>query len=429
MARLFEYIMTYDYNDDGRIYPVLESLDEGKINEAVAEKINSFFPELKAVKGQKLSRIIVKLGKITGLDKIKEINPANGRDYGWNRRYAMFADAVSPLAITRYTVISVNPLDYLTASFGHGWSSCHTIDFQNLRQTDGDHVYHGMYMSGDLSYMEDKVSIVFCTVDGSYKGTEFWRQDKMQRCMFHFGEDKLVQGRVYPDGRDGGDESYAGQFRTIMQKVLAECLDIDNLWVKLKRENMRSLTSSRGTHYRDYLEYPDPTISKIKGTENIQRIIIGHSPICPTCGREHGKEGSLNCDRCYTCSECGEIIDDIDDIISVDGNHFCCEECANDYGYVFTADEGWQHRDDCIQDDYTGEWWYRYEDTYITAADGTYYINEENAERAGYVYVGDECEWVYSTNTHVCPVCNTCVSDSSWDAEMEMCNNCADELR
>lgn len=384
------------------------------------------------MKGQKLSRIIGKLGKITGLDQIKEIDLTNGRDYGWNRKYAMFADAVSPLVITRHTVISVNPLDYLTASFGHNWASCHTIDYQNLRQIDGRHVYHGMYMSGTLSYMLDKVSVVFYTVDGSYKGTEFWTQDKMQRCMFHFGEDKLVQGRVYPDGRDGGDESYAGQFRSVMQKVLAECLDIDNLWVKLKRDNMRSLTSSWGTHYRDYLEYRDPTISKIKGTENTQRINIGHAPICPTCGREHSAEGSLNCDRCdtiYTCDECGGAIDDIDDMISFDGYHFCCEECANNYGYVYTTDEGWQRADDCIQDDYTDEWWYRYEDTYITTLEGNHFINEETAHRAGYVYVEDENGWIYEAHAHVCPICNRCVSDYSWNAEKEMCDDCADEAR
>lgn len=39
MDSLFTYIMTCDYNDEGeKIYPVLESLDEGKINEVVAKK-------------------------------------------------------------------------------------------------------------------------------------------------------------------------------------------------------------------------------------------------------------------------------------------------------------------------------------------------------------------------------------------------------
>jgi hypothetical protein len=432
VRNLFGFITNYHYDEtESEVYDVLDNLTDGCINAETAKGINEYFPELKAVKGQKLSRVIGKLGKLTGLDQIKDVDECNGRDYGWNRKFAMLGDAVNPLVIRRHTIISINPLDYLTSSFGHNWASCHTIDPDNLRHMDSSHNYHGMYMSGTLSYMLDGVTVVFYTVDSAYNGKEFWTQDKMQRNLFHFGEEKLVQGRVYPDGRDGGDESYAGQFRAVMQKVLAECLNIDNLWVRMKNSNMRSLTESKGTHYRDYVEYPDPTISRLKGSENMKRIVIGHEPICPNCGKEHHEKGSLTCPRCsrkYICDSCGAVIDpDDDEVVIIDGNrYFCCAECAEREGFVETMDDGWHPRESCIQDYWTDDWYYYYEDSLIRTGDGRTFICEDTAREAGYVYVADIEEWVREDDVHFCPACEEYVSDDNWDEDMEMCCNCAE---
>jgi len=356
----------------------------------LTDKINEIYPGM-AVEGQKISRIVGKIGKLLGFDQIKE--KWNGRDYGWNRQFAMFADAINPLEYTKYTLISLNPMDFLTASFGHGWASCQTPDYQNLRNCS--HTYEGMYMSGTLSYMLDGVSMVYYTVDADYKGDEFWKQDKSQRCMFHYGNNVLVQGRVYPDGRDGGDGSLASQFRAVMQEVITTCTGKPNLWTLKKGSgSIREFTESHGTHYRDYQQYNDCTISLLKGCEH-KIIHIGHNPICPECGREHEICGQLTCDRCGRtkyCNHCGCEVDP-DFAIEIDGNVFCDSECAEASGYVNTTDDGWHERESCLYDDLEDEWYWDYESSYVVTEDGHSYIDEDNAREAGYAQNADG-EWV-----------------------------------
>lgn len=432
VTSLFEKIPRYKYieNEEGqeeKYYPFLD-LNEGKINQEIATAFNEVFPTLRAVAGQKLSRVIGKIGKITGVDKVKDIR-YDGRDYGWNREYAMFSDAINPLTITRHTVISVNPLDYLTASFGHNWASCHTIDSENKRCMDSGHNYHGMYMSGTLSYMLDGSSMVFYTVDSKYDGREFWTQDKMQRCMFHFQNEKLAQGRVYPDGRDGGDDSLAAQFRTVVQTVLCDCLEIPNLWVKKTRSDMHTYTESNGTNYRDYVEYSDCVMSFLKGTENSLPIQIGHVPICPYCGNLHGLEDSLACEDCKNiiCDNCGAYSDPMERI-RIGDNTFCCENCAREAGYVRTVDADWQDENECRQDDYTGEWYYYWEDKIIRTEDDCVFMSEENAEAAGYHRAADTGCWYHESEMYECPICGRWFFDSdNYDFDSDCCCECASE--
>lgn len=266
--------------------------------------------DLRFAARQKVSRIVSKFAHAIGLDKVKEIGPdRNGvdRDYGWNYKFAMFADAVNPLTYVRHTIISVNPIDYWTMSFGNSWSSCHTIDKTNKRNVDTEHNYHGMYSAGTQSYMQDKASIVMYTVRAEYDGRDFEQQDKMNRCMFHIGNDKMVQGRVYPDGRsDDGDKSLSAQFREVMQMVLAQCLETPNLWTVRKGvKECENVTDSYGLHYRDYENYDDCTVSFLKhddGSLNYSPIEIGEDTICPNCGRTHGVQDNIVCGRCRRSS-------------------------------------------------------------------------------------------------------------------------------
>lgn len=262
--------------------------------------------DLRFAARQKISRIVSKFAHAIGLDKVKEIGPdRNGvdRDYGWNYKFAMFADAVNPLTYVRHTIISVNPIDYWTMSFGNSWSSCHTIDKTNKRKVDTEHNYHGMYSAGTQSYMQDGASIIMYTVRAEYDGRDFEQQDKMTRCMFHIGNDKMIQGRVYPDGRsDDGDKSLSTQFREVMQMVLAQCLETPNLWtVKKGTKECESVTDSYGQHFRDYENYDDCTVSYLKhddGSLNYAYIQIGDDTICPNCGKTHGAQDNIVCGRC-----------------------------------------------------------------------------------------------------------------------------------
>lgn len=362
------------------------------IDSELADELNKICPEVHAHDGQKTSRVINKLLTYIGVSKHPE----------YNREFAKYADALNPLTITRHTVLSVNPLDYLTMSFGNSWASCHTIDKRNKRGMPNS--YEGMYSSGTISYMLDSPSMVFYTVDASYNGNDFWNEPKINRQMFHWGEEKLVQGRLYPQDNDGDNSVYT-PYREIVQKVMSELFSLPNYWTVSKGTDAAGkFINSDGTHYRDYDNYSNCTLSRPKGSENDRCITVGHDPICIECGNEHDTENCISC--CskpseYYCEECGEPIDD-DDVIWINDEPYChdcvtwCDECesyfvsegtivVNGYGYTITV------CDDCF-DSYTycdccGE--YR-------PSDMTIWIDEECD------YVCDDC---FSDNYGTCESC------------------------
>lgn len=323
------------------------------IDSELADELNKICPEVHAHDGQKTSRVINKLLTYIGVSKHPD----------YNREFAKYADALNPLTITRHTVLSVNPLDYLTMSFGNSWASCHTIDKRNKRGMPNS--YEGMYSSGTISYMLDSPSMVFYTVDASYNGNDFWNEPKINRQMFHWGEEKLVQGRLYPQDNDGDNSVYT-PYREIVQKVMSELFSLPNYWTVSKGTDAAGkFINSDGTHYRDYDNYSNCTLSRPKGSENDRYITVGHDPICIECGSEHDTEDCISC--CskpseYYCSECGEPIDD-DDVIWINDEPYCrdcvtwCDECesyfvgegttvVDGYGYTITV------CDDCL-DRYT----------------------------------------------------------------------------
>lgn len=323
------------------------------MSEETAEMFNGINPEFHARAGQKTSRMVNKFCTYVGLNHLPD----------YNREFAKYADALNPLTITRHTVLSVNPLDYLTMSFGNSWASCHTIDKRNKRGMPNS--YEGMYSSGTISYMLDSPSMVFYTVDASYNGNDFWNEPKINRQMFHWGEEKLVQGRLYPQDNDGDNSVYT-PYREIVQKVMSELFSLPNYWTVSKGTDAAGkFINSDGTHYRDYDNYSNCTLSRPKGSENDRCITVGHDPICIECGNEHDTENCISCcskPNEYYCSECGEPIDD-DDVIWINDEPYCrdcvtwCDECesyfvgegttvVNGYGYTITV------CDDCL-DRYT----------------------------------------------------------------------------
>lgn len=288
-----------------------------------ADIINSLTKELdlKIVKGQKMSRVINKFCNKLGIDK----NPE------YNRRFAIFADDINELDIKRHTVISINPIDYLTMSFGNSWKSCHTIDKFNDRAVNGDG-YGGCYSGGTLSYMLDGASIVYYTVDKKYDGTDFEFEPKINRCMFHIGEDKLVQGRVYPQSNDG-DQTIYTEIRNIMQKVTAEMFDTENLWVLSKGINScDSVIETNGIHYPDYTNFETCNVSYLKPIKNVKKITVGHEGICPKCGKVHTNRNSILCYECErkekTCPHCGRTINTYNPSVTIDGEEYC-QSCAH----------------------------------------------------------------------------------------------------
>lgn len=338
------------------------------VSDSLAEKINEIIPELKIHGGQKTTRVVGKICRKYGINNVEQETFRDGewvKEKPYEREYAKFCDSMNPLTITRHTVLSVNPIDYLTMSFGNSWASCHTIDKNNKRNKAGKN-YSGCYSSGTVSYMLDGTSMVYYTVDKSYDGIDFELQDKVTRQMFHWGNNKLVQGRMYPNdqtdaGNSCGNEIYK-PVRNIVQKIFATCLDVPNLWYNKKGTGVcNDETYHYGTHYRDVLHYSNCNVSYLKSKDtdgwddfNHEPITIGHDPICIECGCEHSNEECINCcNELYEgviCRCCGNQVYE-DESILIDGEFYCSEcvtycdyheeyEIDNDHSYTYIEGYG-----------------------------------------------------------------------------------------
>lgn len=391
----------------------LANYAERCISESTTNCINNIFPTVNAHVGQKTSRVVNKICTYLGINKVD----------GYNREFAKYADSLSPMVIKRHTVLSINPLDYLTMSFGNSWASCHTIDKENKRSMPNN--YSGCYSSGTVSYMLDGVSMVLYTVDAGYEGNEYWTQPKINRQMFHYGEEKLVQARLYPQDNDCADGAYM-PYRNIVQQIISEIFGFPNLWTLSKGINAScKYINSRGTHYRDYAHYSNCTLSRVKGSENENNITVGASPICIECGERHSVEDNINCCKGgYVCNACGSRIHDEDDVVWINGEVYCrdcchyCEHCSE----YHRGNSTYIPSDDIYVCDSCLEWSYTYCeccDEY-THQDNAYYIECEDR------YVCEDC---YNRYYFYCDDCGEYFprEDKNEYDHLTLCPHCYDE--
>lgn len=302
----------------------LSSYYEPTISKEMASRFNEVLPEIKARSGTKTTRFVNKLCTYLNYNQHPE----------YNKKFAEYSDALSPRTFKRFTVLSLNPLDYLTMSFGNSWSSCHTIDKENKRRMPNG--YEGQYGSGTMSYMLDSVSMVLYTID-SNATKEYWDMPKINRQMFHYGNEKLIQGRLYPQSNDWYGSAYI-PYREFVQEILSATMGI-SAWSKADEIACRD-TYSWGTHYRDYDSFDNCRISIVEDSTNTKAIEIGAYPICISCGRRHRKENNIHCDckRRYRCSKCGRVHETKDDVTFIDGYAYCnscitwCDCCKEYHG-------------------------------------------------------------------------------------------------
>ena len=389
----------------------LPNCTEQYIDENMTNDLNAICPSIHAHKGQKMSRVVNKLLSYIGYDKLPTYNSA----------FAKYADALNPLQITRHTVLSVNPLDYLTMSFGNSWASCHTIDKENKR--DMPNSYEGMYSSGTVSYMLDAPSMVFYTVDASYNGNDFWNEPKINRQMFHWGEEKLIQGRLYPQDNDGNNSAYT-PYREIVQSIMSELFGFPNLWTVGKGTSASGgYVCSEGTHYRDYDHYDNCTLSRIKGSTNEECITVGHDPICIECGKEHDEKDNISCcGNGYVCAHCGCVIEDEEDVVWINDEPYCedctyrCDRCDTYYvvGDSTETSDCWNVCPECLSDYTCCE-----ECGVYVRNDCARYVDGED------IYVCDSC---FDDGFRQCDGCGEFYRANNMieRAERMLCHNCAE---
>jgi len=363
--------------------------------------------------GQKISRLFQKICKLVNMHKHVDIRDTTfirqdgevverKKDFGWNYQYAKLCDAINPLVIKGTAVISVNPYDFWTMSFGKGWASCHTIDKENRR--NNNHNYSGCYCGGTESYMLDDSSVIFYFLEGNFTGDHPEYEDKYKRCVFYLGEDKIIQSRLYPDGRDGGDESIAGDARRIMQKVISDIFNVPNYWdVKHGIEAACDVIWSHGPHYRDYEHYSDVNVSfmkRIDGYKNENAIDVGRKIICPNCGKEHYSEENIFCGKCLSetveCAECGNDVDE-EYAYLIGGQYYCsncveyCNGCHEYHLIRETHDTNRGRRCGCCVYNYYE--WSEYDDQYVHEAD---IVSTEE----GHIFSDDSDGWRECDSCH-----------------------------
>jgi hypothetical protein len=276
--------------------------------------------------------------------------------------------------------------------------------------------------------MLDSTSMVFYTVDSKYDGNDYCTQSKINRQMFHWGAEKLIQGRLYPKDNDGDNDAYA-PYRNIVQQIISTIFDFPNLW-SLSRgvEAIRNYVCSYRTHHRDYLNFDSCTMSKKSGGTNENQLVIGHEPICIECGEEHTVEDNINCcnDNRHCCDQCGRV--EYEEYLYWVGDYRYCEHCVtycdeceeyhlND-NVRYIESTGRYVCDDCLDDLYIccGECGEYYRD------DCTTYVESANIDVCDgcleryYTYC-DECEEYFRNGDityidHLCvSVCKDCLAD------------------
>jgi len=473
---------TYLSLEDGNLYTAVAYIlcnlydwiehDGHTITTERARQINEAFANCHKPNGRKLirvnkdmkySRFMALLGKLTGVDKIVKMETrswyADGvyhereEDTGWNSRFAKFADGINPYVIKRHTIISTNPVDYLLASNGTNWVSCHHLCREDMNKSGS---YNAMYSGGASGYMLDNSTVVMYMIDETYDGDEFMFVPKERRCLFHIGEDKLIQGRVYPDGRDGGELGASEQMRIIMQTILADCLGVPNLWkVETGTSAIYPHEITNGENYEDYENYDDCTISFLKGNNSDYvirpaHITIGARAMCPVCGERHNRRGWLYCsshsehynkrdddnasymvkviegsEENRTCSACGHLVhrdDVIHDVCT--GKDYCCVECAESDGCHYCFNTSDYRSNHVYYDNYHGAYFYDRYDSRIITTDGHTYINNFTAGEAGYVFCEDIRRWVIKEEARYCFTCDRWVTKENYEEKEEKCKDC-----
>lgn len=251
-----------------------------------AEILNGFYPELRVHVGQKATRVIGKLCKATGYDKTP----------WYNKGYANITDALSPGRFKATIVISINPVDYLTMSFGNTWTTCMTIDKKNKRKYGGDYIYRGLSSGGVGSYLEDGTTFIFYILKGDYNGNTPELEGKIYRNLFHFNGNTLIQGRVYPKSKDGATDLYK-EFREI---VMEHLFPKETEWEETEIGTLAcaNVTHTKGCHFTDYTHFEDCNVNRIKGMEH-DPVVIGSRHHCPNCGSLTNYEKAIECRSCY----------------------------------------------------------------------------------------------------------------------------------
>lgn len=411
------------------------------ISAEFADYLNSQFKYYTtAIAGQKTSRYLRKLFLGMGVPKDAE---------AFWEIYAKLADELNPYEVEHPLIISVNPSDYLTMSYGSNWASCHII---NPDIALGGDTYHGMYKAGCLSYIGDEASVIVYTVDKLPENLrDLPKTPRMTRQMFHVNVDEklILQSRMYPYTNN---VDLIDTRRTIVQGVLAQCFGIANLWTRRKDLWSGFEPGRNDQNYRDYTYLSNHISVSFPSsfTPDLNNVAhIGAPALCLQCGNEIDDHEEIHCDSCVNCNICricGEEADS-DEMHLINGAWYC-EDCCfyceyhnewevgspeddthyvEDYGYV--CGDAVYESGYFFWEDFYEQWLVcdNYPDRVLTVDDLTF-RDAEAAFDAGYAPCEECGEWALADN--MCAtmdgegyLCDWC----SMHTNMVFCEDCGEK--
>ena len=441
--KYYDHDSKVKYDQIANLLEAIYVINGSNADENFMAAFNKICPEkITAHNNQKISKLIRKACVLIGYDKLPD----------FEREYAKFADAVNPLQIQRYTVLSVAPSDYIGMSHGNSWTSCMNTDKGHALSYVKGQYSDGCCSSGTVSYLMDYNTLVYYTVDTNYEG-EMRFAPKINRCLFMVDKNtySIGQSRMYPQESDGCRFLYDGA-RSIVQKIIADCAGITNQWVKINGMDdfVQDIDS---TIYADWTfghlnELTNTSVHKSEnGTQErpFKVITIGESPICVCCGNHHSTENSIQCEDCddeiHYCYNCGERGRE-DEMHYWNGEWYCedcCEYCQyhgeyepredaemvwveSEQGYVCDAaiEESYSYCEECNE-------YFRSEDGIFTE-DGSCYCCETCARDAGYTEW--DGEWIPEEDLYICEECGCCIhKDDAIEINGKYyCEDCAERI-
>ena len=378
------------------------------------ETLNSFNPEFKIRVGQKASKIINKICTVMGWNKFEN----------FNQKYSELSDCINPIKVRRHTSLSINIIDYLLMSNGSNWKSCHNIHEP------------GCYSSGTISYALDNTTMIFYTVDASYNGDKIELEKKTTRQVISYNDYCFLQSRLYPAENDTASESIYTDIREIVQKIFADCLEVNNLWVRSKNDVHSVVRHGEyATCYPDwqYNGRGNYSISTLKErTSELQRkIVVGAQPICIECGERHYVESNINCCRGGSiCEGCGERYNKNELCWCEGSDGYYCDNCSK---YCDFCDQyEYEENGEEVNGIFVCKWCL--DDYFTTCEDCGCYIHKD--DDAVEIY-DNGCTYVYcpscaDQNTFECDICgemhhnDNCNYDEVEDRNL--CNSCYEEV-
>ena len=293
------YLYTFMPENTGRdvvlsITRFIEGTDLSYVNDDMYTYMKERHPNYPFIhNGEKITRLVRRIA-----------TDYNFSEPDFERQYALFCDAMTTKPLNHTVVISVNPYDFYTCSFGDRWSTCYTIDVHGIRKETRNLGYIGCNCNGTQSHMLDAASIVVYTIDNKYAECPD-QAPKNRMCFFFIGEDKIIQSRVYPDARDfRGESEVAAQLRHIVQMAISEMFNLPNYWTVVRGSSVCTSSIERfgdDVEYADWKYFDDCNVSYLRlanGNKNKNKIIVGAKTICPECGEYHASHGTLFCEEC-----------------------------------------------------------------------------------------------------------------------------------